>query len=391
MESLDEWVLPQIKHMAFTGIWRVTLMLSNYKDSVYLSTGEPDFDTPPNVIKAAEDAMRNGKTHYVDPSGLRELREEISKKLKRDNSIEVSPDQVIVTVGAEEALATVFQAFVNAGDKVTVFTPAYSLYLDLVQMRGARLNAVNLIEEGDRFRVDLEKVKETIGGSKVIIINNPSNPTGYVMSDEEIKAVVDLAAEHGTIIVSDEIYEKMNYSGKRLLSPASIAPENTITINGFSKAYAMTGWRIGYLAAPKEVMEALKIVHHTNVISASSISQYAALEALKGPQDSVNKMVSEYGRRMELLYDGLKKLPNVRVAKPEGAIYAFPDFSFYGSDDDEFSVRLAKATHVATVPGSTFGEAGRGHLRFTFAASPESIRTALSRIDDFLSSKLDER
>ncbi|MGC8601467.1 MAG: pyridoxal phosphate-dependent aminotransferase [Thermoprotei archaeon] len=387
MKSLEQWVLPQIRNMSFTGIWRVTLLLSEYEDAVYLSTGEPDFDTPLNVVRAAEEAMKKGKTHYIDPSGLKELREEISLKLRRDNSIEISPDQVIVTAGAEEALATVFQTFVAPGDKVTVFTPAYSLYLDLVQIRGAKLNTVKLIEEEEGFRVDIERFKESVAGSKLVIINNPSNPTGYVMPDDEVRAIVEVASDAGALLVSDEIYEKMNYSSKKLVSPASIVPEKVITINGFSKAYAMTGWRVGYLAAPKDVVGALRIVHHANVISASSISQYAALEALRGPQDSVKEMVAEYKKRMEIMYRGLKELPEVRVIKPEGSIYAFPDFSFYGTDDDDFSLKLAMATHVATVPGSSFGDAGRGHLRFTFATSTKSITTAISRIKDFLSSR----
>jgi len=386
MESFDDLVVPQLKDMKFTGIWRLTLLLSNYGDSVYLSTGEPDFDTPKNVTRAAEEAIRSGKTHYVDPMGLPELREEISKKLKRDNSIDVGPDQVFVTVGGQEAISTVFQAVVRSGDKVLLITPSYPPYFDAVQIRGAKVQQVPLLREDGGYRLDLELVKEGMRGARVVVINNPSNPTGYVMDEEEVRALVDLAVDEHVLVVSDEIYEKMNYSGKKLVSPASLAPDNVITINGFSKAYAMTGWRIGYMAVPKEFVEPLKIVHHTNVICASSISQYAALEALRGPQESVVKMVHEYKERMEMLYEGLAALPDVDVVKPDGAIYVFPDFSKYDRDDEAFALNLAERAHVATVPGSGFGQGGGGHLRLTFAASRESIREAVSRISQFVSS-----
>jgi len=386
MESFDDLVVPQLKDMKFTGIWRLTLLLSNYGDSVYLSTGELDFDTPKNVTRAAEEAIRSGKTHYVDPMGLPELREEISKKLKRDNSIDVGPDQVFVTVGGQEAISTVFQAVVRSGDKVLLITPSYPPYFDAVQIRGAKVQQVPLLREDGGYRLDLELVKEGMRGARVVVINNPSNPTGYVMDEEEVRALVDLAVDEHVLVVSDEIYEKMNYSGKKLVSPASLAPDNVITINGFSKAYAMTGWRIGYMAVPKEFVEPLKIVHHTNVICASSISQYAALEALRGPQESVVKMVHEYKERMEMLYEGLAALPDVDVVKPDGAIYVFPDFSKYDRDDEAFALNLAERAHVATVPGSGFGQGGGGHLRLTFAASRESIREAVSRISQFVSS-----
>ncbi|MGC8631578.1 MAG: pyridoxal phosphate-dependent aminotransferase [Thermoprotei archaeon] len=386
MGSIEDLVAPQIKSMKFTDIWSISLSIANYADSVYLSAGEPDFDTPSNIVKAGEDALKSGKTHYVDPSGLPELREEISKKLKRENSIDADPDEIIVTVGGQEALYNVFQTFVRSGDKVLLITPTYPLYLDATQITGAVAKQVPLTEQDHSFSLDIEKVKQRIKAARIVIINNPSNPTGYVMTQDEIRALVEVAKDEGALIVSDEIYEKMNYSGKKLISPASIAPENTITINGFSKAFAMTGWRIGYMAAPREVIEPLKIVHHTNVICANSISQYAALEALRGPKDSLRAMVEEYRQRMELLYGGLAKLPGINVVRPDGAIYVFPDFSDYEKDDKAFALRLARSTHVATVPGSGFGMGGEGHLRLTFASSRRSITDAVARISDYLTS-----
>jgi len=269
------------------------------EDSINLGLGEPDFDTPPHIREAAKKALDEGFTHYTVNKGIIELREAISAKLKEDNGIKVSPDNVIVTVGASEGLQIALNALVDVGDEVLIPDPGFVSYDASVKLVGGRSVSVKLTDE-DEFRMTPEKVQENITSkTRAVIINSPSNPTGSVMTKEDIKGVAQIADDHGIAVISDEIYEKIIYDEKHY-SPGTYT-ENSITINGFSKAYAMTGFRIGYVAAGHEITEEMLKVHQYNTACASSISQKAALAALEGPQDSIDDMVKEFRRRRDLI------------------------------------------------------------------------------------------
>lgn len=339
---------------------------------INLGIGEPDFNIPENTMKAIEDALREGFTHYTPNKGILELREAIAKKLKVENNIKTDPDNIIVTVGASEALYMCAQTLIEKGYKVLIPDPGFLSYDACVKL--AEGESVPVPLEKEDFRMNPETIESLIDeNTKAIILNSPSNPTGAVMGKDDIKAIAEIAEEKNLIIISDEVYEKIIYE-KKHYSPGQFT-ENTITINGFSKTYAMTGLRIGYLTTQSEIIEELLKVHQYNTACAPSISQVAALAALKGPQRVVNDMVAEFRRRRDLMFKRFEDM-GIECNRPDGAFYMFP----YLRDEIEFTKKALKEGVVA-VPGSAFGSNGRDHVRFSYAAPYNDIKEAMNRIE----------
>jgi aspartate aminotransferase len=336
--------------------------------SINLGLGQPDFDTPQHIKDAAVKAIQEGRTGYTTNNGIAELRAAISKKFKTENGIKYHPDQVIVTAGASEALHIVMQALVNPGDRVLCPDPGFVSYASLATLAGGRAVSVPLTKS---LHLDIEKAKDLMDGATIFVMNSPGNPTGAVESRESVKAVVEYAADKGVTVVSDEVYEHFIY-GRKHYSAAQFG-DNVITINGTSKTYAMTGWRLGYLAASPEIIGQCLKVHQYCQACATSISQYAAVAAYEGDQSAVAVMRDEYQARRDLIWGGLAKM-GFDFPKPEGAFYVFVPMKPALTDK-------IIASGVIVVPGSAFGVNAPEYTRFSYATSRQNIMTALERIE----------
>ena len=341
--------------------------------AINLGIGEPDFDVPQNIKDAMKKSIDDNETHYTPNKGFVELREEIVKKFKKDNGITTDPENVIVTVGASEALYASTQAFIEPGDEVILPNPSFLLYEAVLNLAGGKIIPVNCNMENE-FKLKAEDVYEKITPkTKAIILNSPSNPTGAVMEKEDIKAIADLSMDKDFLIISDEIYEKIIYD-KKHYSPAKYS-DNVITINGFSKTYAMTGLRVGYLTANENHTEEIFKIHQNSIACANSTAQKGAYEALTGPQEEVNKMVDEFKRRRNLIVSRLNEM-GYETVKAEGAFYVFPKI-----EDKDF-VSKAADTGVITVNGAAFGTNGENHIRMSYANSYENIEKAMNILEE---------
>ena len=341
--------------------------------AINLGIGEPDFDVPQNIKDAMKRSIDENETHYTPNKGYVELREEIVKKFKKDNGITTDPENVIVTVGASEALYASTQAFIEPGDEVILPNPSFLLYEAVLNLAGGKIIPVDCNMENE-FKLKAEDVYEKITPkTKAIILNTPSNPTGAVMEKEDIKSIADLSMDKDFLIISDEIYEKIIYD-KKHYSPAKYS-DNVITINGFSKTYAMTGLRVGYLTANENHTEEIFKIHQNSIACANSTAQKGAYEALTGPQDEVNKMVDEFKRRRNLIVSRLNEM-GYETVKAEGAFYVFPKI-----EDKDF-VSKAADTGVITVNGAAFGTNGENHIRMSYANSYENIEKAMNILEE---------
>ena len=341
-------------------------------DAINLGIGEPDFNVPENIKDAMKRSIDENDTHYTSNKGNIELREAIVDKFKKDNGIKTNPDNIIVTVGASEALFMCAQAFIEKGDEVLLSNPSFLSYEACVKIANGTIVPVDCTMENE-FKLKAEDVQEKITDkTKVIVLNSPSNPTGAVMEKEDIKAIADLSMDHNFLIISDEIYEKIIYD-KKHYSPAKYS-DNVITLNGFSKTYAMTGLRIGYLTANETYTEELLKIHQYNIACANTTAQKGAYEALTGPQDDVEKMVKEFQRRRDLIVSRLNAM-GYETVNAEGAFYVFPKI-----EDENFVQKAAKAG-VITVPGAAFGSNGKGHVRMSYANSYENIEKAMDILE----------
>ncbi|WP_458455400.1 pyridoxal phosphate-dependent aminotransferase [Methanobrevibacter sp.] len=342
-------------------------------DAINLGIGEPDFDVPENIKEAMKKSIDENDTHYTPNKGYIELREEIVKKFKNDNGINTNPENVIVTVGASEGLFLCAQAFVEKGDEVLLPDPSFLSYEACIKLADGKIVPVECRMENE-FKLKVEDVEEKITDkTKAIILNSPSNPTGAVMDKEDIKAIADLSVDKNFLIISDEIYEKIIYD-KKHYSPAKYS-DNVITLNGFSKTYAMTGLRVGYLTANETNIEELLKIHQYNIACATTTAQRGAYEALTGPQDEVNKMVSEFQKRRDLIVRRLNEM-GYETVNAEGAFYVFPKI-----EDENFVMKAAEAG-VITVPGIAFGSNGKGHVRMSYANSYENIEKAMDILEE---------
>lgn len=348
-------------------------------DVIDLGVGEPDFDTPKNICDAAIASIQRGDTHYLPTSGIPELRAAIAEKLYNENGIEVSPDLVSVVPGAKMAIFAAMQALLDAGDEGVLIGPSWVSYEPCINFAGGR---VKWAEVDDRFE-PISVADSITPKTKMILVNSPSNPTGAVFGRRILEEIRDLAVDHNLLVLSDEIYEKIIY-GQEHLSIGSLSgmEERTVTVNGFSKCYAMTGWRLGYLAGPQEVMMWVNRILSHSVSHATTFVQWAGVAALKGPQESINAMVAEFRARRDLLVAGLAEI-GIRCPLPGGAFYVFPDVSEFGGGD-AFTERILSEAMVAATPGSAFGPGGAGHVRISYAASRERLTEALARIGKML-------
>ena len=342
-------------------------------DAINLGIGEPDFNVPENIKQAMKNSIDDNDTHYTPNKGYIELREAIADKFKKDNGIETNPDNIIVTVGASEALYMCAQAFIESGDEVILPNPSFLSYEACIKLSNGKIIPVDCKMENE-FKLKADDVLEKITkNTKAIMLNSPSNPTGAVMEKEDIKAIADLSMDHDFLIISDEIYEKIIY-GKKHYSPAKYS-DNVITLNGFSKTYAMTGLRIGYLTANEDYTEELLKIHQYNIACASTVSQRGAYEALTGPQDEVTKMVNEFKNRRDLIVKRLNEM-GYETVNAEGAFYVFPKI-----EDEDFVQKAAEAG-VITVPGAAFGSNGQNHVRMSYANSYENIEKAMNILEE---------
>jgi aminotransferase len=357
---------------------------------IHLEQGEPDFVTPQHILDAAAEAMRKGCTHYTDTSGTLELREAIAEKLEKENNISADPNtEVTVTAGSQEAMLVAALGFLDRGDEALVIDPYYPAYYEDTLLTEAVPVLFSLNSEND-YRIETETLEKKITPkTKMIWICNPSNPTGHVFSKSDLEVLAEAAIRHDLVVFADEIYEKIVYNGKKMVSIASLPGmgDRTITVQGFSKAYAMTGWRIGYMVAAQQLSSTLRTLHYYATLCPNAISQKAALAALTGPQTCVKEMLTEYGRRRELTVSELNKMKTLSFTSPEGAFYVFPDFSQLEKSDEKLATEILEKVKVVTVPGSGFGITGRGHLRISYSLDREKVREGMTRIRSYVESK----
>jgi aspartate aminotransferase len=341
--------------------------------AINLGLGQPDFDTPEHIKKAAIDAINEGFTSYTSNLGIPELREALCRKFKRENNFTVEPDEVIVTSGASEALHLALQALVEKKDEVLIPDPGFVSYVALTKIAGGKAVGVPLNE---KLALKPETVNEYITSkTKVLVLNSPSNPTGSVMKEDDVKAITEIAMDNDITIISDEVYEHFIYEGEHV-SPAQFS-DNVITVNAVSKTYAMPGWRIGYAAAKKDIIEQMLKVHQYIQACACSISQKAALAAIEGPQECVGEMRESFRARRDFLLEGFRDI-GIKCVKPGGAFYAFPEV-----EDENAALKLLEKG-VIVVPGTAFGSHGRGHIRISYATSAENLRKALGVMERVL-------
>jgi aminotransferase len=363
-----------------SGIRRFFELTARDKSIITLGIGEPDFDSSPKIKAKAVEAVGLNMTHYTANAGLLELRQRIAKKLRRDNAINVSEDEVLVTSGSSEGLDISLRAVLDEGDEVLLPNPAYVAYGPLTHLAGGKPVFVPTKEEND-FRVKVEDMKKKLTTrTKALLYCSPNNPTGAVLTKEDLKEIAEFAIENDLLVLADEIYEKIIYEGKHH-SIASFPGmvERTITLNGFSKAYASTGWRVGYLAAKGELYDAAYKIHQYCMMSAPTVSQYAMLAAFDD-EESVKKMVRIFDERRKLLVKGLNEIPGISCHMPKGAFYAFPNITGTGLSSEKFAEKLIKEARVAVVPGSVFGPSGEGFARCSYSVSTETIIEALDRM-----------
>jgi aspartate aminotransferase len=361
--------------------------------------GEPDFDTPKYIRDAAIEALDKGFTRYTPVQGTIELRKAICAKLERENNLKYEINQIIVSSGAKHSLSNAFAAILNPGDEVILPVPYWVSYLEIIKLNGGVPFLVSTKKENN-FKITKEELKRSLTPkTKVILLNSPSNPTGAVYSEQELKDIADFAVENNLFVVADEIYERLIYDGKKHISIASFGneiKELTILVNGMSKSYAMTGWRLGYAAANEKLVKAMSSIQGHAVSHPSSITQYASTAALNGPQDDLKMMVEEFGKRRIYMYERINKMEDLSCIKPEGAFYVYVDISTYlgrklsgiklDSSLDFAQVMLEKG-HVAVIPGNAFGT--DNYIRLAYATSMEVIQNGLDAFENFVKKNLE--
>lgn len=382
-----DFLTEQIKAIPPSGIRKFFDLAAEMDDVISLSIGEPDFSTPMPFCEAAIQSLREGKTAYSANMGMIELRQEISKYLEGLTGNTYDPKgEILVTVGGSEAVDIAFRAILENGDEVIIPEPAFVAYRPCVELTGGVAVSMPLSFE-DGFKVDPAKVEQYITPkTKAILLNFPGNPTGVIMEKEDLEQLAKICVKHNLCVISDEIYAELVYGQKHCsISSFEGMRERTIVISGVSKAFAMTGWRLGYLAAPKEMMVGIAKIHQFALMCAPTMSQYAALEAFRNGADEVRKMCAEYDRRRQYIVKRLRGM-GLEISEPKGAFYAFPCIKSTGMTSAEFCEGLLNAEHVAVVPGTAFGECGEGFVRISYAASMENIELAMDKMEHYINS-----
>ncbi len=368
-----------------SGIRKFFDIVTEMKDAISLGVGEPDFDTPWRVRDEAIFSLEKGRTFYTSNSGLSELRVEISNYLERRFDISYNPgNEILITVGGSEAIDIGFRAVINPGDEVLIPEPSFVSYAPCAAMAGAVTVPIPLKVENE-FRLTKEELLEHITDkTKILVLPFPNNPTGAIMEESDLKAIYEVIIERDILVMTDEIYAELTY-GKKHISIASFPgmKERTIYVNGFSKAYSMTGWRLGYACAPANIMEQMTKIHQYAIMCAPTNSQYAAIKAIRDCDDEVLLMCDEYNMRRRFLLDRFSKM-GVSCFEPFGAFYMFPNIEKFGFSSEEFATRLLKAGKLATVPGTAFGDSGEGFLRISYAYSLDTLKDGMDRFERFI-------
>lgn len=369
-----------------SGIRKFFDIVSEMKDAISLGVGEPDFDTPWHVREEAIYTLEKGKTVYTSNAGLIELREEICKYLKRRFNVSYDyKSEVMITVGGSEAIDIALRAMVNPGDEVIIPEPCYVSYLPCVQLTYGKPVIINLKEE-NQFRLTKQELLDAVTDkTKVLILPFPNNPTGAVMTREDLEDIAEVCLEKDIFVISDEIYAELTYTGDRHVTIAELPGmrERTVLINGFSKAYAMTGWRLGYACAPENILSQMLKIHQFAIMCAPTTSQYAAVDALRNGDDDVMNMTQSYNQRRRFVLESFKEM-GIECFEPFGAFYTFPNIKKFGLTSDEFANRFLQEEKVAVVPGTAFGDSGEGFLRISYAYSIEQLKEALGRLARFV-------
>ncbi|MEY4666699.1 MAG: hypothetical protein RIQ87_479 [Chloroflexota bacterium] len=368
-----------------SGIRRFFDIAAEMDDVISLGVGEPDFDTPSHIVEAAITALRAGRTHYTSNYGTSELRAAIATMLKERSGVSYDPaTEIIVTIGASEAVDLAIRGTINPGDELILPEPSYVAYLPAVVFAGGVALPIPT-RAADGWRLDPAEVERVAPKAKALFLGYPANPTGATLDEATRTELARIAVAHDLLVISDEIYDRLVYEGPahRAISAYPGMKERTILIGGFSKSYAMTGWRIGFMCAPAPIIAGLVKIHQYAIMSAPTIAQDAALEALRNGEGPLEEMRLAYARRRQIVLDGLAAL-DLPTGAPKGAFYAFPDISSTGMSDEAFAEGLLMEEHVAVIPGSAFGASGRGHVRICYATSEEKLREALVRIGRFV-------
>ena len=384
MINYDNLLSDTIKDIKPSGIRKFFDLLADMGDVTALTVGQPDFVTPWHIREAAIESLEKGQTYYTSNAGLNELRLEISKYLKRRFSLEYAPEEVFVTVGGSEAIDVAIRALINPGDEVILPTPSFVCYEPIARMAGAKVITIETKAENG-FKLTPDELRAAITNkTKLLVLPYPNNPTGAILNKEELEELADVLRDTDIAVLSDEIYAELTY-GEQHVSAASIdgMRERTIIASGFSKAYAMTGWRLGYLAAPKPLLSAMLKLHQYAIMCAPTVSQFAAIEALKEGDEDIFNMRAEYNRRRIFIYEGLRDI-GLPVNMPEGAFYIYPYIGGFGLTSEEFCERLLHEEKCAIVPGTAFGECGEGYARISYAYSMSHIEEALRKIKRFV-------
>ena len=384
MINYDNLLSDTIKDIKPSGIRKFFDLLADMGDVTALTVGQPDFVTPWHIREAAIESLEKGQTYYTSNAGLGELRSEISAYLKRRFSLEYAPEEVFVTVGGSEAIDVAIRALINPGDEVILPTPSFVCYEPIARMAGAKVITIETKAENG-FKLTPSELRAAISDrTKLLVLPYPNNPTGAILNREELEALAEVLRDTNIAVLSDEIYAELTY-GEMHVSIASIdgMRERTIIASGFSKAYAMTGWRLGYLAAPKPLLSAMLKLHQYAIMCAPTVSQFAAVEALREGDSDIFDMRAEYNRRRIFIYEGLREI-GLPVIMPEGAFYIYPYIGGFGLTSEEFCERLLYEEKCAIVPGTAFGECGEGYARISYAYSMAHIDEALKKIKRFV-------
>ena len=389
---MNEFLSEKVKALKPSGIRKFFDIVKEIPGAISLCVGEPDFETPYHIREAGIQALQAGKTFYTSNSGLMELRKAVSDFTKRRTGLTYDPaSEIMLTVGGSEAIDVALRTIINPGDEVIYIQPSYVSYLPCILLADGVPVPIELKAE-NRFRLTREELEAAITPkTKALILSFPNNPTGAIMEKEDLEAIVDVIKEHHILVISDEIYSELTY-GKEHVSIASLPgmKEYSIVINGFSKGFAMTGWRLGYALGNKEILKQMIKIHQYAIMCAPTVSQYAAIEAMYNGDQDVIYMRESYNQRRRFLYHELQRL-GLPCFLPEGAFYMFPDIREFGMTSEDFALDLLKEEKVAVVPGSAFGDCGEGFIRISYAYSIEELKEALLRIERYLNRKRSQK
>ncbi|MDO4501401.1 MAG: pyridoxal phosphate-dependent aminotransferase [Erysipelotrichaceae bacterium] len=381
---MSKYLNSKVNRIPQSVIGEMQVLCASQKGIIPLSIGEPDFDTPWHIREEAIYALKNNKTHYTVSYGMGDLREEIANYLNRKFNLKYNKEQIIATLGASEAIDITFRCILEEGDEVILCKPAYVAYEPIITMAGGKTVSIELKEENN-FKLKKEDlIKAITPKTKAILLNFPSNPTGGVMTKEDLDEIVPILKESGIVIISDEIYAELTYDFDHYsIANYDELKDQVVLVSGFSKAYAMTGWRLGYICANQDLAEGIRMVRDYTIMSPNTFAQYGAVEALKHGDNDIEKMKAEFERRRNYVVSRLNDM-GLKCAKPNGAFYAFPNVSSTGMDGREFAMRLVKEKQVAVVPGIAFGENSGNNIRISYASKMEDIKEALNRIEEFV-------